>query len=340
MVTDHRSSEKITLRFHVAFALLASLASSAASAQTAPPSATSTVLQWAFPTGPAPSPNVVYDSVTKHRIPGSAHRFTMAQAKDPFDVIDWFPARHPPMPRPVRYGAAPEWRACGFCHLPDGEGRPENATIAGLPADYILSQVEAFAKGSRLTANPLSPKNSMHQIASTAPRSDVVAAARYFSKRRLTRRNRIVETLQVPKTRVEGILYVLDGAGTEPLDGRLIEVPEDFERHELHDPTVSYITYVPPGSMARGRSIATNGPAGPTTACASCHGPRLLGVGPVPPIAGRSPSYILRQLVNIKAGARHDITSVPMSRVVEKLSVEDMVSLAAYVGSRPPGLGK
>jgi cytochrome c553 len=140
----------------------------------------------------------------------------------------------------------------------------------------------------------------------------------------------------VPKTRVEGIVYALDGPGTEPIAGRLIEFPDEFERHELRDPTVRYTTYVPPGSGARGARIAREGPAGVATACATCHGPQLLGVGLIPPIAGRSPSYILRQLMNIKAGARHNAGSAPMQAVVEKLSVDDMVALSAYVGALAP----
>ena len=292
--------------------------------------------QWAFPTAAPPHPAPVRDSVVRHHVPGSARTFTMARAANAFDVADWFPDSHAPMPRPVRYGHSPEWRACGFCHLPDGRGRPENATLAGLPADYIRAQVKALANRSRLSANPSSSTNSMHQIAAAAPDSDVAIAARYFSAQTLTRRNRVVETMQVPTTRVEGILYALDGEGTEPIAGRLIEVPEDFERHELHDPSVTYVTYVPRGSLARGRRLVTTGPAGPATACITCHGPQLRGVAMVPPIAGRSPSYLLRQLMNIKAGARHDAGSAPMLPVVEKLSVSDMVALAAYVGSLAP----
>ena len=93
---------------------------------------------------------------------------------------------------------------------------------------------------------------------------------------------------------------------------------------------------VPVGSIARGRKIASAGPNGIATACATCHGPTLRGVGVVPPIAGRSPADILRHLRDIKSGARHDLGSVPMLAVVEKLTVPDMVALAAYVGSRAP----
>jgi cytochrome c553 len=327
------------LRTPRVLAVLLTLASgSILGAQAPTPPSRFVVPAWAFPYGPAPDPNQRFDSVTKHRVPGSTRAYTMAQAKNGFDAVDWFPHEHPSMPTPVRNGVKSAWRACGFCHLPDGRGRPENATLAGLPVDYIQAQVQAFAEKTRLAAVPATGLTSMHQIATAAlaSPSDVAIAAQYFSKLKYTRRNTIVESDSVPTTRVEFIIYARDGTGKEPIGGRLIEVPEDFERHELRDAHLAYTTYVPVGSIARGRKLATAGPNGIATACATCHGPTLRGVGVVPPIAGRSPSYILRQLMNLKAGTRHDAGSVPMLAVVETLTVDDMVALAAYVGSRAP----
>jgi len=60
----------------------------------------------------------------------------------------------------------------------------------------------------------------------------------------------------------------------------------------------------------------------------------LLGL--VPPLAGRSPSYLLRQLVAFHTGARATPVTAPMNEVASKLSLEDMVSAAAYAGSRRP----
>ncbi|HEX4934805.1 MAG TPA: hypothetical protein VFV33_16560 [Gemmatimonadaceae bacterium] len=289
--------------------------------------------QWAYPIVPAPNPPPAYDSVTRHRLPGSSVTMTMAEAMNYWTAPDWFPDSHPPMPAAVRGGRRPEPRACGYCHLPDGRGRPENATLAGLPAEYIVAQVKAFADGSRLSANPQSATNSMHRVAAATRDDEVQEAARYFSGIRFVSRNRVVEATRVPRTRIANVLYVRDGEGTEPIAGRLIEIPEDFERHELHDPTLPYVTYVPPGSIARGRHLVSQGPAGPATACAICHGPTLRGVGLIPPIAGRPPSYILRQLINIRTGARHDPGSLPMQAVVARMSIDDMVGVAAYVGT-------
>jgi cytochrome c553 len=85
---------------------------------------------------------------------------------------------------------------------------------------------------------------------------------------------------------------------------RIIEMPEDTERTEaLRDPRSGFIAYVPTGSLARGQALARGGD-GKTVACATCHGPELKGLGPVPPIAGRSPSYTARQLIDMQRKAR------------------------------------
>lgn len=297
---------------------------------------------WAFPTSalaasPAPpDPFFTADSTHTHRIPGSDRSFTRKQAFDRHAPVDWFPDSHPAPPRPVMFGRRPSAWACGFCHLPDGAGRPENAVLAGLPAAYIVRQVRAFRDDTRRSANPVSATTSMHTVAKLYTDAEVAEAAAYFSRLQLTRRNRIVDGDSVPRYRIAGLLYTRDGTGQVPTDGRLIEMPDDFERHELHDPTVHYTTFVPKGSLALGRQLVTQGPAGIATSCATCHGPSLLGVGVIPPIAGRSPQYILRQLINFRTGARADSGSVPMMPVVKALTLPQMVAVAAYVGSLEP----
>lgn len=290
---------------------------------------------WAFPTQlpPPADPFPTADSFRLRRIPGVDRGFTQKEAFNRFAPADWLPQTHPPAPPSVAQGRRPTAIACAFCHLYNGAGRPENATLAGLPAEYIVRQVRAFRDSTRLTANPVSRTSSMHGIARAVTDAEVEEAAAYYSRLALTRRNRIVETAHVPRHRVAGILYVPDGEGTEPISGRLIEMPENFERHELHDPTVTYVTYVPPGSLTVGRRLAQAGPAGVATACITCHGPTLLGVGSIPPIAGRSPQYVLRQLISLRTGARADGGSTPMRAVVQTMSLREMVAVAAYVGS-------
>jgi cytochrome c553 len=96
------------------------------------------------------------------------------------------------------------------------------------------------------------------------------------------------------------------------------------------------MVYAPIGSIAQGEALVKTGGAGRTIPCAICHGPDLKGVGPIPGIAGRSPSYVVRQLYDFRQGTRAGIASALMKPTVEKLREEDMVSLAAYLASLTP----
>jgi cytochrome c553 len=53
-------------------------------------------------------------------------------------------------------------------------------------------------------------------------------------------------------------------------------------------------------------------------------------------IAGRSPSYFVRQLYDFRHGARAAAGSALMKPTVEKLIASDMLSLAAYAASLQP----
>jgi cytochrome c553 len=92
----------------------------------------------------------------------------------------------------------------------------------------------------------------------------------------------------------------------------------------------------PPGSIKTGQELASSGGGGKTLPCGTCHGLDLKGLGPIPGIAGRSPSYIVRQLYDFKHGARAGIGSALMKVSVEKLALEDMLALAAYAASLAP----
>ena len=92
----------------------------------------------------------------------------------------------------------------------------------------------------------------------------------------------------------------------------------------------------PPAATRAAKPLVTTGDGGKTIPCGICHGQTLQGLGEVPAIAGRPPTYIVRQLNDMKTGARSGISTALMKAVVEKLSVEDMVAIAAYVGSRDP----
>jgi cytochrome c553 len=305
-----------------------------------PAAAEFVVPNWAFPVDPpaVATSTVPTDDGAMLRVPGSRVEFTRSQVRDLFAAPDWHPDSHPPMPDIVARGRKPQVHACGYCHLPDGQGRPENAPLAGLPAAYIEAQVAAFRSGERRSAwhGPNRPIELMVSTAKSATPTEVNEAARYFSSLRMTRRVQVIESVSVPRTHVAGWLYVLmEGAAREPLGQRIIEVAVDHERHELRDAKSAYVAYVPPGSIARGQDIAADG-GGVTLACDSCHGADLRGAGLVPPIAGRSPTYILRQLLAFRTGARASAAGAAMQPVVARLDVDDMIAIASYVGSLEP----
>jgi len=53
-------------------------------------------------------------------------------------------------------------------------------------------------------------------------------------------------------------------------------------------------------------------------------------------LAGRGAYYLIRQLNDIKTGARKGNAVALMKPVVDKLSDEDMVNLVAFMASREP----
>jgi cytochrome c553 len=75
---------------------------------------------------------------------------------------------------------------------------------------------------------------------------------------------------------------------------------------------------------------------GKTIACGICHGADLKGLGPVPGIAGRSPSYLVRQMYDMQQGKRNGSWTELMKSVVSGLKEEDMLNIAAYTSSRTP----
>ena len=83
--------------------------------------------------------------------------------------------------------------------------------------------------------------------------------------------------------------------------------------------------------VLRRENAAKTGRSGTTIACNICHGPELKGIDRIPPIAGRSPTYVVRQLYEFKHGGRAGNASALMKQTVEKLSQDDMIALAAYV---------
>jgi cytochrome c553 len=295
---------------------------------------------WVFPlNAAAPSNPPPYDNVRPLHLPNSKVAFTEAQLNDFFSAADWRPMSHGAMPAVVSHGHPPDVYACGYCHTVGGQGRPENASLAGLPAAYIMTQVADFKSGARKSAwrGPYRPADLMIHAVTHATDEELSAAAEYFAAESLHPRVVVVERENVPIPHVVGWVYAADkSGGVEPLGERLLEFAPDEVRHENRDDEMRYVAYVPPGSIGRGERIADAGADSPANACVSCHGPQLRGVGRIPPIAGRSPTYILRQLLAFQTGARYGATGLPMRAVVKNLRIGGMIDVAAYAASLPP----
>jgi cytochrome c553 len=294
-------------------------------------------ISWAFPRTAPGGPPGAKPTDAPLSVPGSTQHFSTVQLRNRFEVSDWFPASHPAAPAAVLHGHAPAAMACGFCHLPDGEGRPENVPLAGLPAAYIQRQVRDIVSGARLPVDTSwGPTTGMQQVARAATPAEVAQAAAYFSKLKYRSHVRVVEAAQHPAVVPDASIYRLSSgpAQTEP-SPRIIEAADDFGRFEQRDASVGYTAYVPVGAIARGKLLATTGGHGTTQRCSTCHGGTLTG-GLGPPLAGRSPSYLFRQLYAFRSGARHGSSGAPMKPVVARLATADMVDLAAYVGSLKP----
>jgi cytochrome c553 len=277
------------------------------------------------------------DTSPKH-LAGSTLEFTLAQIRDGFGPADWFPGDHPTMPEIVAHGRRPDVRACALCHYPNGKGRAENAPIAGYPVAYFIQQMNDFKSGNRKSADPKKANtNAMITMAKVMTDEEVKAAAEYFGSMPWTPWIKVVETETVPKTRIAGGLFVaLPGDEKEAIGKRIIEVPENAEASEMYrNPRSGFIAYAPPGSIKKGEALVTSG-AGKTMACGACHGADLKGLGPVPGIAGRSPSYLVRQMYDMQSGARKGVWTPLMTKVVSQLSEDDMLEIAAYTASLKP----
>jgi cytochrome c553 len=287
------------------------------------------------------------------RLEGSNATYSLVDVRDGQNVIDWFPGDHPPMPDVVQHGPAAlgkATRGCGSCHLPNGKGRPENAGVAGLPVTYLMRQIQDFRSGRRHSADPRKPNtNTMIELAKALTDEELKAAAEYFGSMKWTPWIRVVETDLVPKTRIVGNLFLpLEQAKTEPIAGRIIEMPVNEEQAETYrNPRSGFVAYVPVGSIKKGKDLVTTGGArivgnqfiqGKTTPCITCHGLDLMGAADaaIPPIAGRSPSYMVRQMWDVQQGTRNSEPPNLMKLVVANLTPEDMVAIAAYVASRRP----
>ena len=270
-----------------------------------------------FPEDPAPK-----------TAPGSTRKYTQEQIDDLLNPPDWFPDQHPAPPEIVVKGHAGAM-ACGACHLMSGLGHPESSDLTGLSAPYIVQQMIDFKSGAR--KDPTGKR--MNGIAMETTELEAREAAEYFAA--LPRRtfNKVIEQAMVPKTYLgNGRMRFLEPAGgMEPIGSRIITVPEDVTLVRLRHPTSGFVSYVPPGSLARGKKIVESG-----TGCGTCHGQDLKGIAAVPRLAGMHPIYTVRQLQWFKAGTRNGTDAPIMKPWAATMTMDYMVAVSAYLGTLAP----
>jgi cytochrome c553 len=135
-----------------------------------------------------------------------------------------------------------------------------------------------------------------------------------------------------------GVVFVKDtGDNFEPIGNRIVETPRiPADQDAWRDPHSGFMAYVPVGSLEKGKKLVDTGD-GRFMACTGCHGAQLQGNGTmIPPLAGRSPSYIARQLFDMQEGNRAGTWTSLMANVVNELKPDDILSISAYIASMQP----
>jgi cytochrome c553 len=312
-------------------------------------------LAWAYAISIEEPPPLPEDT-KKHSLPDTPLTFTRDDIVGRKDGVkfqtapaDWYPGDHPEMPRIYSHGdPARKVIACALCHYPNGKGKAENAPPAGQSKGYLVQQLLDFKNDLRRCADPRkSNYELMIETAKGMTQEEIDDVSEYFESMKWTSWIQVVETDTVPKTYLRGGLHIpLEGdeAGTEPIGNRIIESPVDPYRTEfLRDPRSGFIAYVPVGSIKKGEDLVRTGGGGKTLQCFICHGEDLNGIGTVPGIASRSPSYMARQMNDMKQGTRNGVMAALMKPVVANLTSEDILNIVAYTTSlqvtnpKPPG---
>jgi cytochrome c553 len=146
------------------------------------------------------------DDGNPRTVHGSARTYTLAQIQDVLNPPDWYPDEHPLMPERVAHGrrgmagSAIPVLPCALCHLPNGAGHVESASLAGLPAAYMVRQFNDIRDGNRhICVGDEKSESLLTGMKDSYTDSEILAAAKYFSLLRPRRWIRVVEASQGPR---------------------------------------------------------------------------------------------------------------------------------------------
>ena len=319
----------------LAFAIAVSGAAVAQAPSASPtPPAPVSLLAWAYPWDP--DFKVPPADEVPHRLPGSTAAVSWVQARDLFFAPDWHPRIIRRCPRSSRADESPTCAPAAPVTAPKGLA-VRKARARRSPGGLFQAADGRLQKRRQEVFRPATQLGPVDEYGRQGhDRRRGAAAADYFAALKPKRNTKVVESDTVPKTYIARLFFVKQPEGTEALGRRIVEMPDDVEQFELRDTRSQFTAYVPVGSLAKGEALVRTGNGGKTVPCAICHGADLTGLGPIPSIAGRSPSYIVRQLYDIQHGQRTGPWSPLMVNVVAKLSEDDLISIAAYLAAQEP----
>jgi cytochrome c553 len=302
-------------------------------------------VEWAYQVrdeSQVPAQDLEFDRQALRTVPGSDLELSQEQIDDHWNPPDWFPDDHyAPVPDVVAHGAGPNVRACAACHGFTGAGHPESSHLAGLTVGYITRQMADFRSGAQRSPSGSSAmRRDRFWMSTFEPTQEQIqqAAEWYAGMPVIDWIDEVIETDTVPRTYIgDGRMrHIHPDGGTEPIDGRIIEVPQDRELATARHPNSGFTVYAPTGSVARGEELVTTGADGRTVACFTCHGEDLKGLGDTPRLAGISPTYVVRQLNDFRNGDRAGTLGTLMLLSVLNLTDEDIVAIAAYLATLDP----
>jgi cytochrome c553 len=261
--------------------------------------------------------------------------YSQQQPTAPASALPSPPQREPAWAFPVQAGALPA-------------ESPEPKSVEGSTKKYTPQEIDNLLAPPDWFPDAHKPAPSIVQkghgaalagISKEVSDEEARQAAEWFASLPRNKWSRVVEAAMVPKTFVgQGRMRFLDpkDKSMEPIGKRIITLPENQELARLRDPRSGFVSYVPPGSLSKGKSLVEGGAKSKTIACDICHGDGLKGLANVPRIAGLHPIYIARQLHLFKEGDRNGPDAALMKKPVVQLTDDDILNISAYVGSLSP----
>ena len=192
-----------------------------------------------------------------------------------------------------------------------------------------------FKSGQRAGA----AAGAMIGMAKVLSEDEVQTAVDYYAKLKPPAGyNKVVETDTVPKSYVGagGMRLPAKDGGTEPIGDRIIVLPQDAAEAKLRDPHVGLRRLRAARQRRRGQGAGHHRRQRQDRAVRRLPRTGAQGLGEVPPIVGRTATYLFRQLNDIQTDTRKGPGVALMKPVVANLTQHDMIAIAAYVQSLAP----